>query len=102
ALPAVRKTLASPILIAPATGATTQILDLTISSGTSSGPPVDVDLLGLHVTTSNIHATLKAKTGNGQLLGNLLFNVAHLLDHNQLTTLAFLLAQLAKLPPPGP
>jgi hypothetical protein len=98
-LPPVLQTLASPILISPTPGATVQVLDLIISSGTNSGPPVDVDLLGLHVTTSNIHATLKAKTGDGQILGNLLFNAAHLLDQNQLTTLAFLLAQLAKLPP---
>jgi hypothetical protein len=41
---------------------------------------VDADLLGLRVTTSNIHAQLTAQTGQGQILGNLLYNVSHLLD----------------------
>ena len=48
------------------------------TDGTS--PPVDVDLLGLVITTSNIQAQLLAQTGDGQILGNLVYNVAHLLD----------------------
>ena len=42
--------------------------------------PVDVNLLGMRVTTSNIDAQLLAETGEGKILGDLLFNVAHLLD----------------------
>jgi hypothetical protein len=41
---------------------------------------VSVDLLGLLVTTSNIDATLSAYTGDGKILGNLLYNVANLLN----------------------
>ena len=38
------------------------------------------NLLGLTVTTSNIQAQLIAQTGDGQILGNLLYNVANLLN----------------------
>jgi hypothetical protein len=41
---------------------------------------VNVNLLGLQVTTSNIQAQLIAQTGDGQILGNLLYNVANLLN----------------------
>jgi hypothetical protein len=102
-LPSVLQTLALPTLIAPSAGATTEILDLVISSGTSGGPPVDVDLLGLQITTSNIDAHLSAETGDGQLLGNLLYNAANLLNPGGSATLLSLLAQLASLtfvPPP--
>jgi hypothetical protein len=96
-LPGVLQTLASPTLIAPSAGATTEILDLMITSGTSAGPPVDVDLLGLQITTSNIDAHLLAQTGDGNLLGNLLFNAANLLNPGNSATLLSLLAQLADL-----
>ncbi len=43
-------------------------------------PPINVDLLGLIVTTTDVHAQLIAQTGNGQILGNLVYNVSHLLD----------------------
>ena len=66
------------MLIAPAAGATAPILDLVIASTDGTSPPVDVDLLGLVVTTSNIDAHLSAETGDGQVLGNLLYNVANL------------------------
>ena len=39
---------------------------------------MNVNLLGLNVTTSNINAALTATTGDGQVLGNLLYNVANL------------------------
>ena len=78
-----------PTLIAPSPGATTEILDLVISSGTSAGPPVDVDLLGLQITTSNIDAHLSAQTGDGQLLGNLLYNAANLLNPGGFDDAAF-------------
>jgi hypothetical protein len=96
-LPSVLQTLASPILVNPTPGASTEVLNLLISSTTDAGPPVDVDLLGLHVTTSNIHARLLARTGEGQLLGNLVYNAANLLNPGSSTTLLLLLAQLAQL-----
>ena len=43
-------------------------------------PPVQADLLGLVVETSDIDAEIWAKTGDGDILGNLLFNVANLLN----------------------
>jgi len=60
--------------------ATQQILDLTLAAPNNT--PVNVNLLGLTVTTSNINVQLIAQTGQGQILGNLLYNVAHLLDPN--------------------
>jgi len=75
------QTLSVPDLVnttgAPATA---PILNLIIASTDGTTPPVDVNLLGLRITTSNIQAQLLAQTGDGQVLGNLLYNVAHLLD----------------------
>ncbi len=71
-------TLAQFDLIAPAPGSTATILDLSLTS--PDGTPVTVDLLGLHVTTGDINATLSAYTGEGLVLGNLLYNVANLLN----------------------
>ena len=68
-----------------------------IASQDGSTPPVQADLLGLVVTTSDINAQLLATTGDGQVLGNLLFNVAHLLDQGNTTTLLLLLEELAGL-----
>jgi predicted nucleotidyltransferase len=100
ALPGVLQTLASPTLTAPAgtTSATTPVLDLVIASPNGgSTPPVDVNLLGLRVTTSNVTAQLSARTGDGQVLGNLVYNVANLLNPNEPSTLLLLLAQLSQL-----
>jgi hypothetical protein len=71
-LRSVLQTLALPKLISPTPGATSEILNLAIASTATVGAPVQVDLLGLDITTSNIHARLLARTGEGQLLGNLL------------------------------
>lgn len=49
------------------------------------------------ITTSDINALLLAQTGNGQILGNLLFNVAHLLNSGNPVSLLLLLTQLAQL-----
>jgi hypothetical protein len=98
-LPSVLQTLASPLLIADEPGATTEILDLLISSDSAAGPPVDVDLLGLNVSTSNIEAHLLAQTGDGKLLGNLLYNAANLLNDGLPTSLLSILAQLGSLTP---
>jgi hypothetical protein len=96
ALPQVVQTLLSPILISPTPGATVQILDLVIASPDNSAP-VQADLMGLVVTTSDIDAQLRARTGNGMILGNLLFNVSHLLDQGNAVSLLLLLTQLSQL-----
>lgn len=89
------ETLALPDLIAEDAGARTQILDLIIASTDGTSPPVDVDLLGLVVTTSEIDVELWAETGDGQVLGNLLYNVANLLNPDSPAGLLLLLTQLA-------
>jgi hypothetical protein len=101
-LPSILRELASPTLVTPTSGVTTEILNLVVSSGNNAGPPVDVDLLGLGVSTSNIEAKLLATTGQGQVLGNLLHNVANLLNPNGTVTLLSLLTQLGNLNLLGP
>jgi len=54
-------------------GATTPILDLHID-------PIHLNVLGLKVDTSAICLNITATSGPGNLLGNLLGDVAHLLD----------------------
>ena len=73
-----------------ATG-TCQILDLTIGA-------IHLDLLGLVVDTTPIHLTITAQSGPGNLLGNLLCAVAHLLDNpsGQLTGLVNLLNNILR------
>jgi len=44
--------------------------------------PIKLDLLGLNVQTSSICLDITAQPGSGNLLGNLLYNVAHALDTN--------------------
>ena len=53
---------------------TCSILDLNIG-------PIHLDLLGLVVDTNAIHLQITAQPGSGNLLGNLLCSVAHLLDN---------------------
>ena len=52
-----------------------QILDLTLG-------PLDLNLLGLTVHLDTVHLNITAQSGSGNLLGNLLCSVAHLLDSN--------------------
>lgn len=80
ALSSTLQELALPNLVNPTGTATAPVLNLAIASPDATTPPVDVDLLGLVVTTGNIHAQLIAQTGDGQVLGNLVYNVSHLLD----------------------
>jgi hypothetical protein len=96
ALPPVVQTLLSPLLISPTPGATVQVLDLVIASPDNSAP-VQADLLGLVVTTSDIEAKLRAQTGDGMILGNLVYNVSHLLDQGNAVSLLLLLTQLSLL-----
>lgn len=70
--------VALPLLGANASGACS-ILDLTLG-------PIHLDLLGLVVDTNQIHLTITAQPGSGNLLGNLLCAVAHLLDNTNAST----------------
>jgi len=71
-------------LTATATG-TCQILSLTLG-------PLDLNLLGLMVHLNQVVLNITAQSGPGNLLGNLLCAVAHLLDSNaSVTALASLL-----------
>jgi hypothetical protein len=88
------QTLALPNLVNATGTATTPILNLAIASTDGTTPPVDVNLLGLKVTTSNIQAQLTATTGDGQILGNLLYNASHLLDPGGSLSLLGILGQL--------
>jgi hypothetical protein len=48
--------------------------------GASRIPPLDLDVLGLQIDLSQIVLDITAEAGAGNLLGNLLCNVAGLLD----------------------
>lgn len=78
--------------LAPAAG-TCPILNLDIGA-------INLNLLGLVVTTAPIHLNITAVSGPGNLLGNLLCTVAHLLDNpggalgNLLNRIAGLLNQI--------
>lgn len=50
-----------------------QVLDLVLG-------PLDLDLLGLQVHLDTVHLNVTAQSGPGNLLGNLLCAVTHLLD----------------------
>jgi hypothetical protein len=83
---AVNQTIRLPLT--QATG-TCQILHLTLG-------PLDLDLLGLQVHLNQVVLDITAQSGPGNLLGNLLCSVAHLLDNNGtgLNGLAGLLNQI--------
>ena len=53
------------------------ILNLTIG-------PINLNLLGLVVKTNTIHLSITAQPGSGNLLGNLLCDIANLLNNNDL------------------
>ncbi len=84
--------LASPTLI-DTTGASVApepVLNLSIASPNSTTPPVNVNLLGVVVTTSDIQVQLLAQPGQGLILGNLVYNASHLLDGGLLSVLGLL------------
>ena len=56
--------------------------------------PISLDVLGLSVTTNTIVLDITAIPGAGNLLGNLLCDVANLLNTNPTTTLVALLNQI--------
>jgi hypothetical protein len=93
-LSGVLQQLALPNLVNATGTASAPILNLSIASTDGSTPPVNVNLLGLQVTTSNIQAQLLAQTGDGQILGNLLYNVANLLNPGGSISLLTILGSL--------
>ena len=66
------------------TGGGCQILDLTLG-------PLNLDVLGLVVTLNQVHLNITAQPGPGNLLGNLLCSVSHLLDNGNTNGLSNLL-----------
>jgi hypothetical protein len=58
-----------------ATDPSAEILSLHLS-------PIHLDVLGLNVQTSDICLNITAQQGSGDLLGNLLYGLAHALDPN--------------------
>ena len=67
------------------------ILQLEIPDG------VHLDLLGLQVDTSGICLDVHAERGSGNLLGNLLCNVAKLLDRGNLNAVSALISNIERL-----
>ncbi|MEU8242406.1 hypothetical protein AB0C07_29500 [Actinoplanes missouriensis] len=71
-LGAVTRTATVPVAVAQAT---CRVLDLTLG-------PLHLDLLGLVVDLNQVHLTITAESAPGNLLGNLLCAITHLLDQN--------------------
>lgn len=66
--------------------------------------PLDLNLLGLHVHLNQVVLDITAQSGPGNLLGNLLCNVASILNNNsllsqELTSLFNILQQILNTPP---
>ena len=83
-------TAINQLVVVPITQASgsCQILFLTLG-------PLHLDLLGLVIDLSRVTLTITAQQGPGNLLGNLLCAIAHLLDSNgSLTAIANLLNQI--------
>lgn len=60
--------------------------------------PLHLDLLGLVIDLAPVHLRITAQEGPGNLLGNLLCDIAHLLDnHQQLDAIAPLLNSILAL-----
>ena len=84
---------------------TNQLISLLVTPGTASCEildlqlgPLDLNLLGLMVHLDQVNLNITAQQGPGNLLGNLLCAVAHLLDSGgPLTSLAGLLNNILRL-----
>jgi hypothetical protein len=72
------------------TAATCQILNLDIGA-------IHLDLLGLVVDLAPVHLDITAQSGPGNLLGNLLCALTHLLDMNNIAAITNLLTQINAL-----
>lgn len=67
-------TSTASVIVSPAqTGGSCRILDLTLG-------PLHLDLLGLVIDLNQVHLTITAERGPGNLLGNLLCAITGLLD----------------------
>jgi hypothetical protein len=73
ALGAVVGSVSQQVTVPVAAAGSCQILHLTLG-------PLDLDLLGLQVHLNQVVLDISAQSGPGNLLGNLLCGVAHLLD----------------------
>jgi hypothetical protein len=84
-------TVTQAVTVPLAATGTCTILDLTLG-------PLHLNLLGLVVDLNQVHLQITAQSGPGQLLGNLLCAVSHLLDGNAAdTAIANLLNQILAL-----
>jgi hypothetical protein len=97
ALPSVLHALANPTLVNPALGATASILDLNIGSASGTESPASTSVLGAAASTGSIHFQLTAQTGEGFVLGNILYNVASLLNPDASSSNHLYLLELAAL-----
>ena len=78
----------APVAIPTAAASgTCQVLDLILG-------PLHLNLLGLVVDLNQVHLTITAQSGPGNLLGNLLCDVANLLNSGNTTGLSGLLNQI--------
>src|SRR3954447_2296221 len=77
-------TAVSSVVTNQATGGGCQTLDLVLG-------PLHLDLLGLVVDLNQVHLNITAQPGPGNLLGNLLCGVSHLLDGGNTAGLSNLL-----------
>lgn len=84
AITQITQTLSNIAVTNASTGVGCQILDLTLG-------PLNLDVLGLVVTLNQVHLNITAQPGPGNLLGNLLCSVSHLLDSGNTSGLANLL-----------
>jgi len=81
-----------PVTLPLAVTGTCAILHLTLG-------PLDLNLLGLVVHLNQVNLDITAQSGPGNLLGNLLCAVAHLLDGGPLSALSNLLNRIFALVP---
>jgi hypothetical protein len=79
-----------PVTMPLAVTGTCQILHLTLG-------PLDLNLLGLVVHLNQVNLNITAQSGPGNLLGNLLCAVAHLLDGGPLSAISNLLNRIFAL-----
>jgi hypothetical protein len=64
-------------------------------SPTGTNPPTSAGVLGLNGATSSIHLGMSSRTGDGLILGNMLYNVSNLLNPGSSSNFLYLLDLLA-------
>jgi hypothetical protein len=85
------RTIYAPVqLPITASTATCKILHLVLG-------PLDLDLLGLHVHLNKVVLDITANQGPGELLGNLLCALSHLLDGGLPSVLSNLLTAVERI-----